>query len=169
MISVFGEDFPGMIGFQTTTVTVVNAAAGTVRIASKDYSAGPVYFGVRYETRYRLSTISLREKDSNGGSKAITDGRLQLRNIFINFGNTAYLGVEVTSVGRSTYTYTYLPNTLGQSLTVGQVQLASGRFRVPIQAKNDQVTIDIVSESHFPCAILSIDWEGEYTARSQRT
>lgn len=169
MISVFGEDFPGMIGFQTTTVTVVDAAAGTVRIASKDYSAGPLYFGVRYETRYRLSTISLREKDSNGGSKAITDGRLQLRNIFINFGNTAYLGVEVTSVGRTMYTYTYLPNVLGQSLTVGQVQLTSGRFRVPIQAKNDQVTIDIVSDSHFPCSILSIDWEGEYTARSQRT
>lgn len=169
MISVYGSAFTGKIGYETTATTVVSAAAGTVRILNKDYSAGPVYFGVRYETRYRLSTISVMEKDSNGGRKAITDGRLQLRNIFINFGNTAYLKAEVTPVGRSMYTYTYLPNVLGQSFTVGLVNLVTGRFRVPIQAKNDQVTIDIVSDSHFPCSILSIDWEGEFTMRSQRT
>lgn len=169
MVSVFGAGFTGRVGYETTATTVVDAAAGTVRILNKDYSTGVVYFGVRYELRYRLSTISLREKDSNGGSKAITDGRLQLRNIFINFGQTAYLRVEVSSPGRQMYAYTYLPNVLGQSFTVGEVHLVTGRFRAPIQAKNDQVTIDIVSDSHFPCAILSIDWEGEYTTRSQRT
>lgn len=169
MVAVFGPDFVGAVGYETTATTVVDAVAGTVRILAKDYSAGPVYFGVRYELRYRLSTISLREKDSTGGSKAITDGRLQLRNIFINYGQTAYLRVEVTVPGRPMYDYTYLPNVLGQTFTVGEVHLATGRFRAPIQAKNDQVTIDIVSDSHFPCAILSIDWEGEYTTRSQRT
>lgn len=169
MVAVYGGAFVGRNGFQAPTITVDDAASGVVSLKG-DHTDGPCIFGVRYRSRYRLSTIYLSGGGGDGkGRAAITDGRLQLRNIFINYKSTAFFQVLVTTPGRPTFTYTYASKVLGQSLIVGQTVLSTGRFRVPVYARNTDAVIDIVSDSHLPCSILSIDWEGEFTLRSQRT
>lgn len=168
LIGVFGSMFSGQQGFEMPALTVVDAAAGKVRLKG-DLSIGQCFFGIRYKTTYRLSTISVTTASADGrGKTPLTDGRLQLRNIRINYGQTGFFQVTVSSSGRTPYIYTFQPNKLGQSLVVGSRSLADGRFRVPVHARNTEVEIDVTSESHYPCSMLSIDWEGEYIVRSHR-
>lgn len=166
-IGIYGADFQGKAGFQLPALTIVNAAAGTVRIAGKDLSDGPCYFGVRYTTRYRPSTIYFPLSDGDRRS-VVTDGRLQLRHLFINYTDSGYFQVSVSSLGRNPFIYTFTPNVVGQTFVVGTPQFTTGSFRVPVRAENTKVTIDITSDSHYPCSILSFDWEGEFTLRSRR-
>lgn len=167
-VAIYGAAFETRPGFATPALTVDDAAAGEVSLKG-DRTEGACIFGVRYLNRYRLSTIYLTGNGADGkGRSAITDGRLQLRNIFVNYKSSAYFQVEVSAPGRPVYTYTYATKTLGQNLTVGRIALDTGRFRVPVYGRNTDVTIDIVSDSHLPCSILSIDWEGEFNLRSRR-
>lgn len=165
-VGVYGEDFTGKAGYQLPELTVVDAEAGTVRIHGKDLSAGPCHFGVRYLYRYRLSSIYLRAEGDKGA--AITDGRLQLRHVFLNYSNSGYFKANVTSPGRTPFSYTFTANTLGVSMVTGVPQFVSGSFRVPVRGENTRVNVEITSDSHYPCSILSFDWEGEYTLRSRR-
>lgn len=169
-VGAFGSAFEAP-GFQLPELTISNAAAGVVKVTGADLSAGPCFFGVRYTQTYRLSQVFLAAQGQGGagGSRAaITDGRLQLRTLYFNHDTTGYFQVTVTSLGRSPYVYHYSPNDIGQ-MQLGVVDLSPGRFRVPVRAENTKVTIDITSDSHFPCSILSFDWEGEFTMRSRRT
>lgn len=165
MVGVYGSSFTGRAGFQMPTLTVVNASAGTVRLAG-NWSAGSCIFGVRYTYTYELSTIYLPD-DRKPGS-FVTEGRLQLKNVIFNYMDTGYFRVSVTVEGRDPITYTFTPNVVGQSLVVGTPQLKTGQFRVPVQGRNTASTIQITSDSHYPCSILSFDWEGEFTMRSRR-
>ena len=167
IVGVYGEDFTGKAGYQLPELTVVNAAAGTVRISGKDLSDGPCHFGIRYTTTYRPSTIYM-PLAAGDRRQSITDGRLQLRHLFVNYSNSGSFNVTTTSVGRDPFNYKFSPNTLGETLVVGQPQFTTGKFRVPVRAENTKVTIDIWSDSHYPCSILSFDWEGEFTLRSRR-
>jgi hypothetical protein len=51
---------------------------------------------------------------------------------------------------------------------INEVALVSGKKRVMVMAKNDAVTISITSTSFLPFRAMSAEWEGEFTARSQR-
>jgi hypothetical protein len=169
IVGAFGADFTNKPGFEMPALTRTNPSAGTISLGGR-HDSGPCYFGRRYSTVYTLSTISVATASSDGrGRTPITDGRLQLRNIYINYGSTGFFRVTVAAPGRDTFTYTFQPNKLGQTLVVGERSLASGRFRVPVHARNTDVTITIESDSHYPCSLLSIDWEGEFTLRSRRT
>jgi len=127
------------------------------------------YIGVPYESRYTFSTLIMRQDTSSGESKAIVDGRLQLRKMALEFSNTGYMRVEVTPVKRQTYVYPWTGKTVGLfSNRIGRVNIASGIHQFPILSKNDQVTIEIVNDNHLPFAILSADWEGVYVTRSRR-
>lgn len=169
-VGVFGSAFTGKAGFQMSNLVVVNAAAGTVRVVGYDLSAGPCHFGVRFTSRYQLSRVSVPASTGNGGKGqgAMTDGRLQLRTVFFNHSMSGHYTVTVSYPARSDYVYTYSPNAIGGTSLIGTVQLNTGRFRVPVRGKSDLLTVDLTSDSQYPCSILSFDWEGEFTLRSRK-
>jgi hypothetical protein len=167
-IGVHGPDFtsPAKAGFQLPELTVVDAEAGEVSLEG-DFSAGECFFGVRFTYHYRVSQIFVPAGGEGKSRTVLTDGRLQLRNVFFNFTDTGTFTVTVTPRGLTPSVYKYGP-TLGLNLQVGVPLITEGRFRVPVRARNSEVSIDITSDSHFPCSILSFDWEGEFTLRSRK-
>src|SRR5690606_10070390 len=121
----------------------------------------------KYTFRYKFSPMMIRSGDGQG-QRADTVGRLQVRNMQVNFAETGYFQAQVTPFGRGTYTYTYTGKTLGlPSAALGAIGIEDGRFRFPVQSQNTTVEIELVSDSPLPCAFMSADWEGFYVRRSQ--
>lgn len=128
------------------------------------------FFGRVYELRYRLSTLILREEAMGGGGfQPIGLGRLQLRRMSLTFTNTGYFRVEVTPTYRNTYRYVFSGRVIGSGQNIlGEMSLEEGTYRFPIQARNEEVQIEIVNDSYLPCAFLSAEWEAFHTIRSRR-
>ena len=135
-----------------------------------DITGGTYAFGRKYTFTYKLSTIVLRTGTAQGGQKADTEGRLQLRKAAFNYADTGYFQVLVTPAGRDTYTYTYSGKVLGSvSGTIGSYSVSSGRFAAPILSRNIGATITLKNDSPLPSTFLSADWEGFYVKRSRPT
>jgi hypothetical protein len=128
------------------------------------------FVGIKYELRYRLSTLIVREAAQGGGGfQPVGMGRLQLRRMSLTFSNTGYFRVEVTPQYRETYSYTFSGRVVGSGQNIlGSIALETSTFNFPIQAKNDKVTIEIVNDTFLPCAFLSAEWEGFFVIRSRR-
>ena len=48
------------------------------------------------------------------------------------------------------------------------VYLESGDFAIPIQCRNQDVTIDVQNNSYLPCNFLSAEWTGIFAILSAR-
>jgi len=167
-VGVFGSAFTNKAGFIIPNLVVVSAAAGTVRVAGQNYGGNPCHFGVRFTSRYQLSRISVPIQTGGKGVAAMTDGRLQVRDVFFSHADTGHYTVTCTYPSRPDKVYSFSPLTIAETALTGQVAFSTGRFRVPARGKNDLLTIEITDDSQYPCSILSFDWEGEYTLRSRR-
>jgi hypothetical protein len=166
------ENFGDRIGTDITTTrpspTTVRALGNHDQIQNSDgsYTQRNVVVGVPYDMTYEFSTQHVREK---GGAQSVQSGRLQLRTMRINYEDTGYFKVQVTPEARQTYEYEFTGVVLNQSgSTIEDVILSDGTFRFPVQAKNDQVSIKLTSDSYLPVRIQNAEWEGHYTIRSQR-
>lgn len=149
-------------------IGIVDKADGSV-VLQGDLRDVPLYFGTTYETRYGLSTIFIRQDSRNGGVSVITEGRLQLISLLIQFSKTAYFRVEVTPLARATRPYNSTGRLMGDpNNRVDEVNLADGSFKVPILSKNDRVKVEIVNDSYLPSCLLSAEWVGNYVQKSQR-
>jgi hypothetical protein len=162
------ENLQGQLMGTMPLITYPGDAANAV-LVNGDWTGVNVYIGLRYTMRYRFSTQFIK-KDSGGGALVAVDGgRLQLKNWSIRYEDTGRFDVEVTPLYRDTSTYRFTGRLLGSGNNlVGSVAIEDGTFRFPIMAKNDQVTIDIVSDSHLPCFILNAEWEAEYSPKARR-
>ena len=126
------------------------------------------FAGCPYEFRYKFSTFVLKEEAVGGGQMSINEGRLQIRNCAVVFNDTGYFRAEVTPFRRQTYTYTFSRVVGSGKNILGRASIEEGRFKWPVMDKNDQVTIELVNDTHLPCHFLSAEWEGDYTIRSKR-
>lgn len=164
---VRGSAFGGQSGTLINDVTKVNS---TTLEATGDYSAGVCYIGRPYTFQYEFSRLTVSAGSDQRGRTAITDGRLQLRTLTLNYSNTAFMKVRIEPLGRTPKEKVFFPVRVGiAGNPIGQLVLPDGQFRVPILSRNDQVRIIVESDSHLPCSILSAGWEGEFAMRSQRT
>ena len=129
----------------------------------------PLYLGLEYTMRYRLSRIFIRKAGQSGSVTTITEGRLQLLQVLFQYSKTAYFRVEVTPLAQNTRSYFTNGRLMGdpENVTDG-VTLSDGTFAVPILSKNDRVEIEVVSDSYLPCSILSAEWVANYVQKSQR-
>lgn len=149
--------------------TVNNSGTFTVLTLKGNWSGQPFFIGKPYEMRYRFSTINIKEEAVGGGQMTVGEGRIQLRRMSLLYNDTGYFRVEVTPTRRGTYTYIFSGRVVGSGKNlIGKVSIEEGKFRFPIGAKNDQVTIEIVNDSFLPCHFLSAEWEAFYAIRSQR-
>ena len=160
----------------TTTRPSTTTVAATGNFTSFSTPAGgigggginyyDVLVGIPYDMTYEFSTQHVREKN---GAQSVQSGRLQLRTMRINYEDTGYFKVQVTPEARQTYEYEFTGVVLNQSgSTIEDVILSDGTFRFPVQAKNDQVSVKVTSDSYLPVQIQNAEWEGHYTIRSQR-
>jgi hypothetical protein len=143
-------------------------ATGSGARAKGNYTDSDLVVGRKYLFRYKFSPITVKVQQNNNAQKSDTVGRLQLRNMSVNYSNTGYFKANVTPSGRSTYEYIYTGKTLGlPSATIGEADLETGLFQFPILARNTEVDIEISSDAPLPVSLLSADWEGMYVKRSR--
>jgi hypothetical protein len=138
----------------------------TITILNQDMRGRKFYIGIKYLSRYVFSRPTLRES-KQGGQVAILEGRLQLRSMRVNFHETGYFEAVVTPRGRAASVYPFSGRVLGTvSAVLGEINLHTGSMNIPILSKNDQVDIEIRSDSPLPFNLVSAEWEGFYNSRS---
>lgn len=151
-------------------VIPVVSNSGTSLVVSGDYHTTPLFIGNRYTRTWQFPHFYIREATANGGKTINAQGRLQIRTLTLLYDTTGFFQLVVTPSFRTPSTYTFTARVTGQGDDlINSVALSSGSIRLPILARNNQVTIQLTSNSHLPFRILSADWEGDYTARSRRT
>lgn len=146
-----------------------NSGSTTLLTFQGDWRDQPFFIGKPYEFRYLFSTFAIKEESVGGGQMTVGEGRIQVRKVSLMFVDSGFFKVLVTPSRRDTYEYVFSGRVVGSGANlIGRVSIESGKFRFPVAAKNDLVSIEIVNDSFLPCYFLSAEWEAFYSIRSQR-
>jgi hypothetical protein len=134
-----------------------------------DWTGRRLCIGVRFPHLYVFSPFNLKEEMMGGGQSSIGEGRLQLRFLSVNYARTGYFEVHVTPRARPTSVKTFTGRVLGAlSSVLGKINLADGRFKVPLLSRNTHLRIELRGDNWLPCSFLGAEWEGRFTMRSRR-
>ena len=140
--------------------------ANTINIVLEgDHRGENVIVGIPYEFRARLSPIYIRQEDSRGNTRAVTNGRLQVRSVDMQYSDTGGFVAHVKSRGH-TYTYTVTNRKIG-TMVFGDKALVAGTLRIPVQSENTACTITIVSDFPYPLALIGFLWKGSFVPRTK--
>ena len=158
---------PGQVINTTTTNT--NGSTATIT-ATGDYRLSKVIIGEPFEMHYRFSQQRLTDGSSGKSSgPEIVSGRLQMHHYYIKYEDTGFFKVEVTPENRDTSSYSFTGQLLGApSATIGQVNLETGTFRVPIMSRADRVNVDVKNNTFLPTQLSSAEYEARFHMRSRR-
>ena len=125
-------------------------------------------FGSTYLSEYKFSTPYLREASGNG-TVALTSGRYQIRQVSVDYQNSGFFKATVTQEGRNDVDYEFNGTVINSSSAViGQPNITSGTYNIPIQSRNTHYTCTLKSDSHLPVHFVSAELEGFYHRRSGR-
>ena len=130
--------------------------------------------GENYLMIYEFAKQRYTETEK-GGSEQL-GGRLQLKDFYFKFENTAIIQVSVsfddpTELSNTTPARTYRFNSLigSPKTTLGSIKLQKGTFKVPVMSRADTVRISIFGFEYLPTNITSAEYEANFYIRSQRT
>ena len=147
-------------------VTIDASSSGTTQKIKGNHTS--CVFGAVFDSEYQFSTPYIRE-NTQTGQVSLTSGRYQIRQYQLNFNDSGYFKATVTPEGRSATNYEFTGTIINSSTAViGQPNIESGTFNIPIQARNTDFTCAITSDSHLPCHFVSAEIEGFYFRRSRR-
>ena len=147
----------------------VTQASNTTLTAQGDYSANPAFVGRNYNFKYEFSKFFVRELKTATSKSTVNTGRLQIKKVNLVYGDSGFFEIDVTPLARSTGTYKFTGQILGSAgFVLGVPNMQSGTFKLPVQCKNEDVTITLRSDSFLPCNFLSAEWTGIYSILSQR-
>ena len=150
------------------STNATNGLTNTIT-ASGDYRNSKFIIGEPYEMHYRFSNQRLTESTGGSNTGEIISGRLQLKHFYLKFENSAFFQVEVTPQHRDTSIHKFTGRLVGtSSSTIGQINLETGIFKVPIMSKADKVTIDIKNNTFLPATLASAEYEAMFYMRSRR-
>ena len=148
----------------TTATSTEDHGAITASLAAEGY-----YVGEAYEMSYTFSDVTLKQQTQTGGFALITDGRVQLRYGTLAFANSGYFRVEVTPDYRDTSTHDFTGRILGSGqLLIGSIPIESGEYRFPVFSRADQVVITVKNDTPLPSALMSAEFELNWTPRGRR-
>ncbi len=149
------------------TTNTANGSTATIT-ASGDFRNSKFIIGEPFLMHYRFSQQRLTEGGSNNAGE-IVSGRLQLHHFYIKFEDTGFFQVEVTPENRDTSTHKFTGRLLGAaSSAIGQINLETGTFRVPIMSRADRVNIDVKNNTFLPTQLSSAEYEAMFHMRSRR-
>ena len=156
---------PGQ-ALQTTNTT--NGSTTTIT-ANGDFRNSKFIIGEPFLMHYRFSQQRLTEGSAGSNAGEIVSGRLQLHHFYIKFEDTGFFQVEVTPENRDTSTHKFTGRLLGaSSAAIGQINLETGTFRVPIMSRADRVNIDVKNNTFLPTQLSSAEYEAMFHMRSRR-
>lgn len=122
--------------------------------------------GINYNFKIVMSTIMVKKSD-NGSTQALTDGRLQLRQMWFNYSDSGYFKVTIDIKDKTAYEYVYTSRLLGTRFNIlGAMPFTTGSFRFPIQGKNENCTISLETDAPLPVALVGAGWVGNYQRRT---
>ena len=110
----------------------------------------------------------VKSSDERGGVRAETEGRLQLRNVWVNYADTGYLEATVEVWGKPPVTYEMTGRDLGINSFVNKIPSTTGTFKFPIHSNSTACKIRIESKSPLPLSLIGAGWEGMIYRRSKR-
>ena len=141
--------------------------SGATLTLDGDLSSRKFWAGDKYSFAYTLNKPYLKLSAESGGKSKTGIGRFQVRNGNVTFDDSSTFSVNVTPDNRSTSTYTFDSKILNSSgFTLGGPQvLKDGSFKFPVRSKGDRVNIEIVNDTPFPCALLTMEYEATYYTR----
>ena len=149
-----------------TTTNATDGSTSTIT-ALGNYTNSKFIIGEPYEMHYRFSQQRLTE--GGGGTPEQLSGRLQLHHFYIKYEDAGFFKVEVTPQNRDTSTHEFTGRLLGSaSAAIGEINLDTGTFKVPIMSKSDRVNIDIKNDTFLPTRLASAEYEGIFHIRSRR-
>lgn len=135
-------------------------------IVQGDYASTSTVIGIPYTFRATLSTFYMTQTNAQTGTvKAVTNGRLQIREIRLAYADTGVFDVYVKSHNH-TYKYTLTPRLLHQYV-LGDTEFITGVLRVPVQSLNTNYTAWIESKYPFPVSLINLMWYGNFVARTR--
>lgn len=124
--------------------------------------------GELYKFKAMFSEVMIRKQDDNGVT-AYTEGRLQLRNFWVNYENCGYIKAIVECFDKETYEYVMTARLLGSGRNkIGLTALETGQFKFPVQSLSSNCSISIETELPMPVALIGAGWEGVYYKRATR-
>ena len=156
-------------GQKLLATNTTDGTTSTVLIYNADVRNSKFIIGEPFEMHYRFSSQRLTE--SSGGQKSgeIISGRLQLKHFYIKFEDTGFFKVEVTPDNNTTSTHKFTGRLLGaSSASIGQINLETGTFKVPIMSRADRVSIDVKNDTFLPTVLSSAEYEAMFHMRSRR-
>ena len=150
---------------QSTNLT--NGSTATIE-ASGDYRNAKFIIGEPYDMHYRFSKQRITETPQQNSAEIISS-RLQLHHFYIKFEKSGFFQVEVTPELRDTSTHKFSGRFLGAaSAAIGQLNLETGTFRVPIMSRADKVDIDVKNKTFLPTLLASAEYEAMFHMKSRR-
>lgn len=148
-------------------VPILSTSLTTITVRG-DWTPGPgvrFYVGSVNPASVTLPVIYLRT-DRSGATYQV--GNLRVRYGTLSFRNSGYYQVTVGYRGeRDDSVATYSGYAVSDTVT-DDVVLGSGEFRFPVHGLNDYTDITISTDAQLHVALVAIDWEAEYNARSTR-
>tara|TARA_B100000085_G_scaffold24955_1_gene20936 strand:- start:290 stop:2746 length:2457 start_codon:yes stop_codon:yes gene_type:complete len=148
------------------TTNTSNGSTSTIT-AIGDFRNSKFIIGEPYEMHYRFSKQRLTQ--GGGGSSELISGRLQIHHFYIKYEDSGFFQVEVTPENRDTSLHKFTGRLLGAaSASIGQINLDTGTFKVPIMSKSDRVDIDVKNNTFLPTLLASAEYEGVFHMRSRR-
>lgn len=148
-------------------LSIVSATVGTTSlVVTGNYATNPVWIGQRFYSAAELSTIYVRKPTPSGGQIVDASSVLQLLRGTVVFSNSGPFTVSVTPIARDTSDYVFTGQITGD-VTLGVQTVKSGQFKFSIMSNNETVVITFHSDSTLPFHLTSLDWEGNFTKRSQ--
>ena len=153
-------------GQALTSTNTTNGSTSTIT-ATGDFRNSKFIIGEPYEMHYRFSQQRLTQ--GGGGATELISGRLQIHHFYINYEDSGFFQVEVTPENRDTSLHKFTGRLLGAaSASIGQINLDTGTFKVPIMSKSDRVNIDVKNNTFLPTLLASAEYEGVFHMRSRR-
>ena len=150
---------------QSTNLT--NGSTATIE-ANGDYRNAKFIIGEPYDMHYRFSKQRITETPQQNSAEIISS-RLQLHHFYIKFEKSGFFQVEVTPELRDTSTHKFSGRFLGAaSAAIGQLNLETGTFRVPIMSRADRVDIDVKNKTFLPTLLASAEYEAMFHMKSRR-
>ena len=148
------------------TTNTTDGSTSTIT-ATGDFRNSKFIIGEPYEMHYRFSKQRLTEQGA--GSPEYIGGRLQIHHFYLQYEDAGFFIVEVTPENRDTSVHKFTGRLIGSaSATIGQINLDTGTFKVPIMSKSDRVDIDIKNSTFLPTRLASAEYEGVFHIRSRR-
>ena len=117
-----------------------------------DVTGESLYLGKKYLSRYRYSPVVRRHRDNS----PITSGITQVLSMEVKYTDTGYFEVATIPRVGDAEVHTMSGNSIGiNEADIGKVNLQSGLEMVSVRGVNDEVDIEIRSDSFLPFSIQS--------------